>query len=79
MKRNDRSIYKDPMKGWADKCNSATRPAKYYDTQKEAYEAARNHLQNQKGGEITIMRGDDGRIREKNTIAPGNDPYPPKG
>jgi hypothetical protein len=30
-------------------------------------------LQNQGGGELTII-GRDGKIRSKDTIAPGNDP-----
>jgi hypothetical protein len=34
-------------------------------------------LHNQGGGELTTM-GRDGRIRSKDTIAPGNDPNPPK-
>ena len=34
-------------------------------------------LRNQGGGELTIKRP-DGRIRSKDTIAPGNDPNPPK-
>ena len=29
-------------------------------------------------GEVTIQ-GVDGKFREKNTIAPSNDTYPPKG
>ena len=34
-------------------------------------------LQKQRGGERTTM-GRDGRIRSKDTIAPGKDPFPPK-
>jgi hypothetical protein len=33
-------------------------------------------LVNSGGGELTTM-GLDGRIRSKDTIAPGRDPYPP--
>lgn len=32
---------------------------------------------NQVGGEITT-KGRDGKIRSKDTIVSGNDPYPPK-
>jgi len=34
-------------------------------------------LGNQGGGELSI-KGRDGRIRSKDTIAPGNDPFPPR-
>jgi hypothetical protein len=34
-------------------------------------------LKNQGGGELTT-KGVDGRIRSKDTIAPGKDPNPPK-
>jgi hypothetical protein len=35
-------------------------------------------LKNQGGGELTI-KGVNGRFRDKDTVTPGNDPYPPKG
>jgi hypothetical protein len=34
-------------------------------------------LQNAGGGQLKI-KGVDGKIRSKDTIKPGNDPYPPK-
>jgi len=34
-------------------------------------------LKNQGGGELTII-GRNRKIRSKDTIAPGNDPYPPR-
>lgn len=74
---NSRSVYKT-TKGWADKNDSATKPAGVYDTQAEAQAAARQHLHNQGGGELTT-HGRDGQIRDKDTVAPGNDPCPPKG
>ncbi|NQT02578.1 MAG: DUF2188 domain-containing protein [Planctomycetes bacterium] len=46
-------------------------------TQREAENAAREMLRNQGGGELTTM-GLDHKIRSKDTIAPGNDPCPPK-
>ena len=71
-----RSVFQTP-KGWADKDDGASRPAGYHDTQQEAIDAARQHLVNQGGGELNI-HGRDGQIRDKNTIAPGNDPCPPR-
>jgi hypothetical protein len=35
-------------------------------------------LGNQGGGELSI-KGRNGKIRDKKTISPGKDPYPPKG
>jgi len=34
-------------------------------------------LKNQGGGELTI-KAKNGKIRSKDTIYPGNDPFPPK-
>lgn len=75
----NRIIYYNPDKGWADKRNSASQPDKYYDTQNEAYEASKEHLKKQGGGEISIKRKDNGKIRDKHTISPAKDPFPPKG
>jgi hypothetical protein len=49
-----------------------------YDTQGEAIDAARKDLKRSGGGELNI-HGRDGRIRSKDSVSPGNDPYPPKG
>lgn len=75
-KGRDRMVYK---KGdmWADKRNDASKAAGLYKTQKEAENAARKHLINQGGGEL-ITKGVDGKIRSKDTIPPGNDPFPPR-
>lgn len=76
-KKQDRTVYKTPDDKWADKRNSASRPAELYDTQKEALAAAKARLIKAGGGEL-ITKGVDGKIRSKDTIAPGNDPNPPK-
>lgn len=47
-------------------------------TQHEAYEFAREWLEKNGGGEITVQ-GEDGKFRYKNTIYPGNDPKNIKG
>ena len=72
----NRSVFKTPQ-GWADKGDDASRPAKHHQTQQQAIEAARTHVKNQGGGEISI-HGLDGKIRDKDTVPPGNDPCPPK-
>ena len=75
-KNQDRMVYKKDGK-WVNKRNDAGRASSVHDTQKDAIDAATQMLQNQGGGELTT-KGVDGRIRSKETIAPGNDPNPPK-
>ena len=76
-KDRDRSVSRRSDGKWADKRNDADKASSLHDTQREAEAAARQMLQNQGGGELTTM-GRDGKIRSKDTIAPGNDPNPPK-
>ena len=76
-KPQDRTIYKTD-KGWVNKRNDASKPASVHDTQRDAYNAAKENLIKQGGGEI-LIKGMDGRIREKNTIAPGHDPRSIRG
>lgn len=60
-----------------NKRNDADRASSVHPTQEEANKAARAMLRKQGGGELTT-HGRDGKIRSKDTIAPGNDPNPPK-
>jgi len=76
-KDQDRIISKRPDGMWENKRNDAGRASSLHQTQKEAIDTARQMLQNQGGGELTT-KGVDGKIRRKDTIAPGNDPCPPK-
>lgn len=76
-KGRDRTISRRPDGDWENKRNDASRASSIHSTQKEAEQSAREMLRNQGGGELTT-KGRDGRIRSKDTIAPGNDPYPPK-
>jgi hypothetical protein len=62
---------------WANKAAGAKRATSLHDTQADAIGAARRSLTNEGGGELTIHRR-DGRIRDSDTVAPGNDPNPPK-
>lgn len=75
-KPQDRIVHKAPN-GWANSRNGARRAEGIHPTQHEAIEAARQNLQHAGGGELTIQ-GKDGRFRDKDTIAPGNDPCPPR-
>lgn len=76
-KPQDRTVYRRDDGKWVNKRNDATRAADVHNTQAAAEAAARQNLKNQGGGELTT-KGVNGRIRSKDTIAPGNDPNPPK-
>lgn len=76
-KKQDRTVFKNDDGNWANKRNNASKASSVHKTQREAEQAARQMLQNQGGGELTTM-GRDHKIRSKDTIAPGNDPNPPK-
>ena len=76
-KGRDRSVYRGPDGQWANKRNDAERASSLHRTQGDAVRAAREMLSNQGGGELTTM-GRDHLIRSKDTIAPGNDPNPPR-
>lgn len=77
MSDRDRTVFRRPDGTWVNKLNEADRASSLHQTQAEANEAARRMLSNAGGGERTTM-GRDGRIVSKDTIAPGNDPCPPK-
>lgn len=76
-KPQDRMIYRRPDGQWANERNDADRASSVHETQREAIDAARQNLHNQGGGELSVQ-GRDGRIRSKDTIAPGSDPCPPR-
>ncbi|KAA6434935.1 DUF2188 domain-containing protein [Agrococcus sediminis] len=68
----DYSIVQHPD-GWAAQGHGNSRASAVKSTQAEAYDAARSFAANAGGGEISI-HGTDGKIRDKNTIAPAKDP-----
>lgn len=76
-KDRDRIIFRRDDGKWVNKRNDANRVSSAHDTQAEATSSARDMLKNQGGGELTI-KGRDGQIRSKDTIAPGHDPFPPR-
>jgi hypothetical protein len=71
-----RSVYQRDDK-WVNKSNDADRAGSVHDTQGDAEDAARRMLRNEGGGELST-HGRDGKIRSKDTIAPGPDSNPPK-
>jgi len=76
-KDRDRMVYKRADGNWVNKRNDASKASSIHSTQKGAEKAAREMLHNQGGGEL-ITKGVDGKIRSKDTIAPGNDSFPPR-
>ncbi len=74
---NQRNVVPNPNGGWDVTKPGASRDSAHYDTQAEAIDRGRQILGNDGGGELRI-HGRDGQIRDSDTIAPGNDPNPPK-
>ena len=62
-------------RGWGVRGEGNDRVTKIHDTQKQAFDHARNIAKRERS-EVVIHRP-DGRIRDKNSY--GSDPYPPKG
>ena len=77
-KGQDRTVFQRGDGKWVNKRNDRDQATSVHDTQADAHNAARDNLKNQGGGEVSI-KGRDGKIRQKDTIKPGNDPHPPKG
>jgi hypothetical protein len=78
MSENRRTVSPSSEGGWDVQKPGASRVSSHHDTQSDAQSAARRYLTNEGGGEL-VTQGRDGRIRDKDTVAPGHDPYPPKG
>ena len=72
-KPQDRTISQRDDGSWKNKRNDASRATSVHSTQTDAQAAARENLKNQGGGELTTL-GTNGKIRDKDTVAPGNDP-----
>lgn len=58
--------------GWAVAKEDRERVSARFDTQGEAIQRAREIIHNAGGGEL-IVQAADGTIRQKDTVAPGND------
>jgi hypothetical protein len=76
-KKTDRIVYQRDDNKWVNKRVQGERASGVHDRQGDAAAQAKQQLQNAGGGEL-IIKGRDGKIRSKDTIAPGNDPNPPK-
>ncbi|PVB26549.1 DUF2188 domain-containing protein [Mycobacteroides abscessus] len=76
---NDRYVVPNADgKSWDIKKGDAQRSSGNFERQSDAIKRAGEIVGNLGGGEV-VIQNKGGKIREKNTIKPGNDPYPPKG
>jgi len=76
MGKNDRYVVRHP-EGWAVKKPGAERASSVHSRQSDAEQAAKQTVSDLGGGEVRIQ-GRDARWRDSDTVAPGNDPYPPR-
>jgi hypothetical protein len=74
---NSREVVPNPDGGWDVKKPGASRSSAHVETQAAAVDRARQILRNDGGGEVRI-HGRDGKIRDSDTVSPGNDPNPPR-
>jgi hypothetical protein len=76
-KPSDRHVVPNSDGGWDVVAPNADRASSHHDTQSDAISRAREIVGNVGGGEV-VIHGRDGRIRDSDTVAPGNDPFPPR-
>lgn len=74
---NRRHVVPNEDGGWDVRAPGAQRSSAHTDTQADAVRRAGEIVRNAGGGEV-VIHGRDGRIRDSDTIAPGNDPHPPR-
>lgn len=74
---NRRHVVPSEGGGWDVTKPDAKRASAHADTQAEAVSRAKDIVRNAGGGEVRT-HGRDGKIRNSDTVAPGNDPFPPR-
>lgn len=74
---NRRHVVPNDKGGWDVKKPGSERSSAHAGTQKAAITRAKEMVGNAGGGEVRI-HGRDGRMRNSDTVAPGNDPFPPR-
>ena len=65
-------------KGWAVVKPGSKRASSLHRTQSSAIRRSRQVLRNSGGGE-NVIHSRYGKIRDADTVYPGNDPFPPRG
>jgi hypothetical protein len=68
MRDGDRHVVPNPGGGWDVKAENAKRASSHHETQAQAIDRAREIIRNKGGGELSI-HGEDGKVREKDTVA----------
>ena len=68
-------VVQRPDGSWAVRGEGNSRDTSRHNTQRDAFERAREVATNQRGD--VIVHGRDGRIRSRDSY--GNDPFPPRG
>jgi hypothetical protein len=76
-KPNDRHVVPHDEGGWDVVAPGSERASAHLNTQAEAIDRAREIVGNAGGGEI-VIHDRQGQIRDSDTVAPGNDPNPPR-
>ena len=77
MNRNELYVIEQPQGGWAVRRPYSQKPISVHSTQREAELRAKEIVGKSGGGEVRIQDR-YGRWRDSDTVAPGNDPYPPR-
>lgn len=74
---NRRHVVPGQNGGWDVRKPGANRASAHTDSQAEAIARAKEIVSNAGGGEVRT-HGRDGKIRNSDTVAPGNDLFPPQ-
>jgi hypothetical protein len=74
---NSRHVVPNPEGGWDVVKPGASRASTHHETQSDAIQRGREIVRNVGGGELRIHNR-DGKLRDSDTIPPGNDPNPPR-
>lgn len=75
-KKANYHIVPHPDKGWAIKKEGGKKVSEFSPTQRGAEKIAKDLASKGGGGEVVIHRP-DGKIRDKDTVYPAHDPFPP--
>ncbi len=70
-------VVPDSEKGWVVKKEGGKKVSGSATTQRDAEKMAKDYSSNSGGGEVVIHRR-DGKIRDKDTMSPAKDPFPPR-
>lgn len=76
-KKTNYHVVPDKERGWAVRKAGADRASAFATTQSAANTAAKVLASKHGGGEV-VIHSRDGRIRDKDTMSSGRDPFPPR-